>query len=327
MNFYAYRLPGSKETVTGKSAYLRKGLCGSGFVVSCFGLNGAGLHTIPDGECFPLDRIEQICGHTAGGTMPKRSTTRQEHRDEVEAIKRAISEGRVSKAIAARCILVSRNGLGLDEIFRCLCERYPEAFVFCFHTDLAGTWIGASPELLLRSHHGMAESVSLAGTRAAGACGDWDKKNIHEHSIVTRFIADKFRIAGTEPSLSETATRVAGPVEHRFQLIKGPVSRPMDLAVSLSPTPALCGFPQKEAAELISTNESFPRGCYGGFCGPANDSGEMDLYVNLRSMQADNDNLCLYVGGGIVYGSDADEEWEETCRKAATLIQPLNLTI
>ena len=41
-----------------------------------------------------------------------------------------------------------------------------------------------------------------------------------------------------------------------------------------------------------------------------------DLYVNLRCMQIKNQNVLLYVGGGITKDSNAEAEWEETVHKS-----------
>jgi isochorismate synthase len=259
--------------------------------------------------------------------MSSSGTTREEHNREVTKIKEAIARGEITKAIAARCIATPRNEFKLSESFIKLSKEYPEAFIFCYHTDLHGTWLGASPELLIRHHEGRTESVALAGTRLAGSVGEWDSKNIAEHNIVTLYIIEKYIEAGIPVEVDAVYTKKAGPVEHRCQHIHGYSTDPIALAKSLSPTPALSGYPQKPAIELLEKLENFSRGCYGGFCGPIDNKKDLDLYVNLRSMQISKDEIVLYVGGGITKDSDADSEWEETCRKSTTLTKPLNITI
>lgn len=327
MNVYAYRLPGSREIVTGKTAYVRKGACGSGFMVSAFGNNHDRIITIPEGERFDLSMLDRLIDRIDGEEMPDRSTTREEHAKEVEAIKRAIGRGVLRKAVAARVILTRLPKMKLSEIFGIFCERYPDAFVFCFHTRRIGTWIGASPELLVGCHDGVCESMSLAGTRPAGTEGEWDAKNIEEQQVVTNYIREIYRNHACNIAESELFTKQAGPVEHLCRTIRGEACHSVGLALQLSPTPALCGYPREAATAVISATEQFPRACYGGFCGPVTSSGDLDLYVNLRCMQLGKENAAIYVGGGIVGASDPEAEWDETSRKATTMTKPLNLNI
>jgi isochorismate synthase len=328
MNFFAYRLPnGGDVIVTGKSERITKSADCKGFAISTFDIDDSPVYTIPCDEQFDIDNIDSLITNNEQYTMPTVGSTREEHKEEVKSIQNAIARGEISKAIAARCIVTSRNGMRLSESFKILCETYPEAFVFCYHTDLHGTWLGASPELLLRHHNGCTESVALAGTRLAGCHDEWDNKNIEEHNIVTLYIIQKYIETGISVEVQAAYTKQAGPVEHRCQLIRGKAKDPMALALKLSPTPALSGYPQREAIRLIESIETFSRGCYGGFCGPIDSDKDLDLYVNLRSMQLDNERIALYVGGGITKDSDANEEWDETCKKSTTLINPLKINI
>lgn len=327
MNLYAYRLPGSRDIVTGKSAYVRRGACGSGFMVSMFGNNHDGIITIPEGERFDMNMLDKLIDRIDGEKMPARSTTREEHAAEVEAIRRAIGRGVLRKAVAARVILTPLPKLKLSEVFGIFCDRYPDAFVFCFHTRFTGTWIGASPELLLGCHNGICESMSLAGTRPAGAEGEWDAKNLEEQQVVTNFIREIYRRHADHTEESELFTKPAGPVEHLCRTIRGESCHSVGLALELSPTPALCGMPRDAAAAVISATEHFARSCYGGFCGPVASSGDLDFYVTLRCMRFGMENAAIYVGGGIMGASDPEAEWNETSRKATTMTKPLNLNI
>ena len=50
---------------------------------------------------------------------------------------------------------------------------------------------------------------------------------------------------------------------------------------------------------------------------------EADFFVNLRSMRVEPRRVCIYAGGGITIDSVAADEWDETERKASTLINAL----
>ena len=87
----------------------------------------------------------------------------------------------------------------------------------------------------------------------------------------------------------------------------------------LHPTPAVCGFPKLEAKKFILENENYNREYYSGFLGELNIHDATDLYVNLRCMQIKNNQIHLYIGGGITKDSIPEKEWIETANKAMTM--------
>lgn len=106
---------------------------------------------------------------------------------------------------------------------------------------------------------------------------------------------------------------------------------------ALHPTPAVCGFPKEKAKAYIIENEGYPREFYSGFMGELHlketlkrntnrrnvennaynvQKSVSNLYVNLRCMQIKNQNIFIYVGGGITKDSNAEAEWQETVHKS-----------
>ncbi len=96
-----------------------------------------------------------------------------------------------------------------------------------------------------------------------------------------------------------------------------------ELALRLSPTPALCGFPVESAMRIIDVCENFDRSYYGGFCGPYQNEGDFNFFVNLRSLRLTPAGCALYAGGGINEMSAPDDEWLETENKLSTLLRCL----
>ena len=330
MNFYAYKFPGTSKPVTGMGPTLTGSLAGSGFAIAPFSGDSMATIMIRGERRFPLRDLNTLARLGADDTIykfPSASTTRESHSKEVESIVSKIKEGKLTKAIATRCI-VDDVDIDICATFLNLCESYPEAFVFCFHTPATGTWIGASPELLLTSRAGQMKSMALAGTRKAFTGGDWDHKNIEEQRIVADYICRSMCEYGFSPRMQPTMTLVAGPVEHLMTLISAStVGHSADdilrFAEAISPTPALCGHPRDDAYRAIGDAEDFQRAYYGGFCGPVEADGSMSLYVNLRSMWIEKGRYCIYAGGGITEDSVADDEWTETENKASTLLSKL----
>lgn len=208
-------------------------------------------------------------------------------------------------------------------------ETYPEANVFLFSTPESGTWIGASPELLLAADKERIFTMALAGTRSRNyktSDNKWDSKNLNEQEIVKSDILQNFSKAGLNACVSPLYTRPAGKVEHPCNDITA--ARPteyhvhelMELASNLSPTPALGGYPRKFALDFISKWERYHRSYYGGFLGIVSEEN-LRLIVNLRSAQLfpKNGFARLHAGGGITSLSVPESELREIEIKMMTL--------
>lgn len=205
-------------------------------------------------------------------------------------------------------------------IFQHLNENYSNTFNYLFSSELTGTWLGATPELLLRTQKFNISSVSLAGTKVESA--EWTEKEILEQKIVTDFIIDCFEKVGIKNIHdSEVYTIQAGNIQHLKSDIKGVFHANKELIELLNllhPTPATSGFPQQKASELIMHIEKHQRNFYTGFLG-VNMNGDFHFFVNLRCMQIMKEIAQLYVGGGLLVDSVLENEWQETERKAQTL--------
>lgn len=324
---FKYRLPGAKQYCAGFSNHCLRAPLDNGFLISPF-IPGSQSYFIPSETACGPDLNEMILanGHGTLFPIPNSSTSRNQHKAEIEAIVEAEKSGALTKAVAARCVVIDRSP-DIDVAFGILCDKYPDAFIFFFSTPETGSWIGATPEVLLENKQGNLRTMALAGTRRTGSTGKWDKKNIDEQAIVTEFILQCLAGKGCKAETFGPNVVAAGPVEHLRTDIHCPHTDDIDLLSlidSLSPTSALCGMPRDTALRVISQNEDFSRGLYGGYCGPWTDNKNFNLYVILRCAKICRDSTCLFAGGGIMPDSDPDSEWEETEAKLSTL---LNLII
>lgn len=327
MNWYVYRLPGTKEVVSGSSDRLLTGFCNGGFVITPFDGNIDAIFTIPgDNRCVGTDMesISDVSGDEIElYTFPTESTREDDHAHMVRTITDAIKDGSLHKCVVSRAI-VCNGTIDIRKTFHSLCSACPEAFVFSFHTPKTGTWIGASPETLLFKEGKELRTMSLAGTRPTGTAEKWDDKNIGEQKIVTEYICDALRQLGLKPEIQPTTTCIAGTIEHIKTEIMATLpsdncATALEYALRLSPTPALSGFPKDEAIATIRELERHERGYYGGFCGPIDSNGDFRFFVNLRSARIQGSKYSLFVGGGIVKNSEPASEWEETQRKSVTM--------
>lgn len=210
--------------------------------------------------------------------------------------------------------------------FRRAALRYTRSYVYLAHTPETGTWIGATPEILLAGSAGQWQTVALAGTLPVGSGGGipqrWDDKNWREQQLVACYIRRQLTTLGIRAEEMGPYAVRAGEVSHlksefRFRLPDG--IRPGDLLARLHPTPAVCGLPEEEAFRFILDNEGYDRSYYSGFIGTLDCNGETALYVNLRCMQICPPVCTLYAGGGLLASSDLASEWRETCDKMETM--------
>lgn len=159
-NTFAYRLPGSDCIVRGASSTLVKGFGAEGFVVAPFADAETGCFTIPakDGGCSKTPFVPEIF------EIPSHSTSEAAHAAGVNLILDCISRRKLKKCVLAK-VSVREAHIDIESTFDALCRAHTDAFVFCFHTPQTGTWIGASPELLLSKKNGELKTMSLTGTR------------------------------------------------------------------------------------------------------------------------------------------------------------------
>ena len=68
--------------------------------------------------------------------------------------------------------------------------------------------------------------------------------------------------------------------------------------------------------EIIHELESEPRGAYGGALGYISYDGSMDFAITIRTLEIAGGTIAIQAGAGIVYNSDPQKEFEETCHKA-----------
>ena len=115
-------------------------------------------------------------------------------------------------------------------------------------------------------------------------------------------------------------TAQAGPLAHLKTDIHFSSTAPTNFwLTALHPTPAVCGLPRAAALRFIAEHTPFDRRLYSGRMGIAFPDGNEIHFVNLRCMQVFEDHVEIHVGGGIVAGSSAEDEWRETELKADVL--------
>ena len=260
----------------------------------------------------------------------------------------ALCSRRFQKLVLARSVQQRRPaGVNPLQLFARACQSYPRMFIALVSTPQSGTWLTATPELLLdASDPRCCRTIALAGTmqltanqlEGEGERRTWSVKNIQEQRYVASFVADCLRhLAIDYREEGPRTVRAAHLLHLRSDFTFNTDVRACELLAALHPTPAVCGLPQAEARRFILSHEHTARRYYSGFQGPFRlptsqaallsappaATTTTTLYVSLRCMQILPDACLLYAGGGLLPESTEDREWQETEAKLQTMRQLL----
>ncbi|MDW7693272.1 chorismate-binding protein [Flammeovirgaceae bacterium SG7u.111] len=240
-------------------------------------------------------------------------------------------------------VVLSRNktielpeGFDIMSCFNRLCKAYPAAFVSLISLPGVGTWMGASPEILINTNEkGIFKTISLAGTQAKSKFDNicdasWTQKEIEEQAMVSRYVINCFKkIRLREFEEIGPKTVAAGSLLHLrtdYVVDTKAVNYPQLGSVMLGllhPTSAICGMPKETSLDFILEHEDYERSFYSGYLGPVNVEGKTGIFVNLRCMQLLEKEAVLYAGAGITQDSVPEKEFMETEMKMNIMFSQL----
>lgn len=251
---------------------------------------------------------------------------------------REIEQGTFEKIVLSRTLAVElAKDFDVGQAFGKLCDSYSNALISFVSVPEIGSWLGASPELLVSvDHKNTFKTAALAGTQPYLKGTDlrsvaWTQKDIEEQALVERYIISCFKkIRLREYEEHGPRTVVAGNLLHLksdFTVDMQSTNFPQLGSVMLQllhPTSAVCGVPLDAALEFLHKHEGHNRQFYTGYLGPVNTNDGINIFVNLRCMQLIERSAILYAGAGITQDSIPEKEWEETELKLDTLLRVIN---
>jgi anthranilate synthase component I len=219
-------------------------------------------------------------------------------------------------------------------LYRALRRTNPSPFMFFFNFGPFQV-VGASPEILVRVFKGQVTIRPIAGTRKRGATPEEDRaleadllsdqKELAEHLMLLDLGRnDVGRVAkiGTVKPTEEFIVERYSHVMHIVSNVVGELREDQDaLSALLAGLPAgtVSGAPKVRAMEIIDELEPEKRGVYGGGVGYFSAGGDMDMCIALRTAVVKDGKLYIQAGGGVVYDSDPEAEFEETVNKSRAI--------
>ncbi|MCC5022462.1 MAG: isochorismate synthase [Candidatus Synoicihabitans palmerolidicus] len=276
----------------------------------------------------------------APSRQPQKFTTTESF-DYRESVRRGldhIASGELEKIVLARALDVTADSaLHPLQVLDGLRQRFSECFSFSVANGRGESFIGASPERLVRVSQGKLEADVLAGTirRGVGAAEDAcmgkellaSTKDQHEHAVVLNEMKRRLEGLGlTVEHPSQPSLRKLANLQHLHTPVRSELPNAIRLLDALSvlhPTPAVGGAPRVAAISAIPDIEGFSRGLYAGALGWMNARGGGEFMVGIRSALVRGDQARVYAGAGIVAGSTPDKEFAETEFKLKALLDAL----
>lgn len=227
------------------------------------------------------------------------------------------------------------------KLYKNLREINPAPFAG-FYDFGSGTIVSSSPERFVKLKDKIIETRPMKGTRPRGKDEIEDKRlkkelvSSEKDRAELLMIVDLMRndISRVSESgsvkvpelfyLEEYATvlqmvsKVVGKLKTELSAI--------DVVREIFPGGSITGAPKIRAMEIINELEPTTRNIYTGSMGYIGFNGNMDLNICIRTIVLKDKKAYFQVGGGIVWDSDPEEEYEESLVKGRALVRSLNKT-
>jgi para-aminobenzoate synthetase component I len=249
----------------------------------------------------------------------RRTWTDEQYADAVAAVREAIRRGDVYQVNLVQHLSAPFAG---DP------RALAEALGPLHAQTLAGdgwTIVSASPELFLARRGDRLWTKPIKGTRPLGEDVD-DPKDAAEHTMIVdleRNDLSRVCVPGTVRWPELMAQHELAGVTHLVSTVEGRLRRGARLAEILDatfPGGSITGAPKLSAIDHIARLEPVGRGASMGALGRIHANGDFELALTIRTFAVAAGRIHLWVGGGVVWDSDADAEIEESWVKARPLL-------
>jgi para-aminobenzoate synthetase component I len=269
--------------------------------------------------CQAPDR--SASGYTVGSW--RRSWSDRGYADAIEAVRSAIARGDVYQTNLVQHLSAPFEGgpTALAAALAPLRPLAPRPF-----SGRGWSIVSASPELFLARRGRLLVTRPIKGTRPAGEDVD-DPKDAAEHMMIVDLERNDLARVCEPGSIRwpelQRQHELAG-VTHLVSTVEGRLRADAGLAEILAavfPGGSVTGAPKIAALDLIARLEPVGRGASMGALGTLRPDGDFDLALTIRTFAIADGRIHLWVGGGIVWDSEAAQEIEESWVKARPLLE------
>ncbi|WP_300667134.1 aminodeoxychorismate synthase component I [Desulfoluna sp.] len=197
--------------------------------------------------------------------------------------------------------------------------------------------VSTSPERFIKRDQGAVEARPIKGTRPRGKTPEDDDalrqelssspKDDAELSMIVDLMRNdmgKVCQAGSVRVREHKRVEAYKNVFHLVSLVDGQLDDgvdAVDLLRATFPGGSITGCPKIRSMEIIDEMESDARHLYTGSIGYLSFHDTLDLSIAIRTATLSQGRVVFSVGGGVVYDSDPEAEYEETLHKGETLMK------
>lgn len=301
-----------------------------------------------------LERLEQIHRklsaplptYTASDPMQVQESdfsfafAKQDYFRAVERIKQYIQDGDVMQVVLSQRMSIPFPAKPFN-LYRALRSSNPSPYMY--YLDLGDfDVVGASPEVLVRLEDNTVTVRPIAGTRPRGKTRDEDlalekdlladPKELAEHLMLIDLGRNDVGRIATTGSVEVTEKMVIERYSHVMHIVSNVTGQlkencsALDVLKATFPAGTLSGAPKIRAMEIIHELEPIKRGIYGGAVGYLSWGNNMDTAIAIRTAVIRDNTLYIQAGGGIVFDSVPENEWQETLNKGRAIFRAVALT-
>lgn len=220
-------------------------------------------------------------------------------------------------------------------VYRVLRTLNPSPYMYYLKMD-DEIIVGTSPEALVKVEGNRVETRPIAGTRPRG------KTNVEDLALEAELLKDEKERAehlmlvdlgrndlgrvsefGSVKCDSYMEIERYSHVMHMVSKVSGELRQDKDFFdafLSCLPAGTVSGAPKLRAMEIIAELEKEARGTYAGAIGYLGFSGNMDSCITIRTIVFKNGHAYVQAGGGIVWDSIPENEYQESVNKAKALL-------
>ncbi|PPU93440.1 anthranilate synthase component I [Xanthomonas populi] len=263
------------------------------------------------------------------------SFTREDYHAVVRKAQEYVRAGDIFQVVPSQRLRVPFRARPVD-VYRALRALNPSPYMYFL--DVGGTQVvGSSPEILARLRDGVVTVRPIAGTRPRGATPELDKaleaelladpKERAEHLMLIDLgrndvgrVAEPGSVKVGEQFVIERYSHVMHIVSEVTGTLKAGLNY-SDVLRATFPAGTVSGAPKIRALEIIRELEPVKRNVYSGAVGYIGWHGDADTAIAIRTAVIQDGYLYVQAGGGVVYESDPDLEWQETMNKGRALFR------
>tara|TARA_B100000029_G_scaffold112452_1_gene104636 strand:- start:1141 stop:2637 length:1497 start_codon:yes stop_codon:yes gene_type:complete len=260
--------------------------------------------------------------------------TKEEYFNIVNKAKNYIRNGDIFQVVTSQRFTSNYN-LDAKSLYRSLRRLNPSPFLVNLNFDKFGL-VASSPEILVRLRNNEITIRPIAGTRKRGHDKKEDRelskellsdeKELAEHLMLLDLGRNDVGRVAKIGSVKVTEKMIIEYYSHVMHIVSNVIGKidknkdAVDALISGFPAGTVSGAPKIRAMEIIEELENTNRSFYGGTMGYFDSLGQMDTCISLRTGLIKDKKLYVQAGGGVVFDSIPEKEYQETINKANALI-------